>query len=382
MLLGTRVLYRAGPRAGSRSGGDAGRGVLARGVETNEGTGSLVTGEVAGSRIALHNALRDTASTHDLARDALAGLSATPKTLPSKYFYDARGSRLFEAITRLPEYYPTRAETEILERDAGMIVEAARPAVLVEFGSGAARKTRILLDAMRERGWLEGYGPVDVSADASRRAADTLIREYPELIVNGLIGDFEQPGSLPFAGRPRLLAFLGSTIGNFEQDRAVRFLATIRSEMTDADAFLIGFDLVKEVQVLERAYNDDAGVTAEFNLNLLRVLNRDLHASLDPATFRHRATWNARKERIEMHLESVVAQRIRIPSIGLDVAMRAGETIRTELSHKYTRRSAGELLSEAGLQLASWRTDGLGRFALALARADGLGMARPARSGA
>ncbi len=322
-----------------------------------------------GSRIVLRNTLREHESPFDLSGDTRAGLSSTPKTLPSKYFYDARGSHLFEMITRLPEYYLTRAETEILERESGRLVEAVRPTVLVEFGSGAARKTRILLDAMVDRGLLEGYGPVDVSAEASRHAADTLLRDYPHIRVEGVIGDFERPRDLPFAGRPRLMAFLGSTIGNLEAEQATAFLASIRQEMTGADAFLIGFDLVKDVAMLESAYNDEAGITAKFNLNMLRVLNRDLEASFDLDAFRHRAVWNADASRIEMHLESTREQVVRISSIGLDVAFAAGEKIRTELSHKYTRQSAGGLLDAAGLTLESWCTDEADRFALALARA-------------
>ena len=325
--------------------------------------------DTARSRIVLRNTLREQASPYDLRGDAHAGLSSTPKTLPSKYFYDARGSHLFEMITRLPEYYLTRAETEILERESGRIVEAFRPRVLVEFGSGAARKTRILLDAMLERGLLEGYGPVDVSAEASRNAADALTRDYPHIRVEGVIGDFERPRDLPFAGRPRLMAFLGSTIGNLEPTHATSFLTSIREEMTAADGFLVGFDLVKDIDVLERAYNDEAGVTAKFNLNVLRVLNRELGASFDLDAFRHRAVWNAADSRFEMHLESVVEQVVRIPSIGLDISFAAGETIRTELSHKYTRESAGELLQASGLGLESWCTDRSDRFALALARA-------------
>jgi dimethylhistidine N-methyltransferase len=330
-----------------------------------------MTTKGAGSRIVLRNTLREHESPYDLRGDARAGLSSMPKTLPSKYFYDARGSHLFEMITRLPEYYLTRAETEILERESVGFVDAVSPRVLVEFGSGAARKTRILLDAMLDSGLLEGYGPVDVSADASRHAADALIRDYPNIRVEGVIGDFERPRDLPFRGRPRLLAFLGSTIGNLEAAQATAFLTSIRKEMTAADGFLIGFDLVKDVEILEQAYNDKAGVTEKFNLNLLRVLNRDLGASFDLDTFRHHAVWRAPDSRIEMHLESVIAQNVGIPSIGLDVAFAAGETIRTEFSHKYTRESAAGLLEAAGLRVESWCTDGSGRFALALTRGAG-----------
>ncbi len=322
----------------------------------------------AGSQIVLRNLLRENASPFDLRGDARTGLSSTPKTLPSKYFYDARGSHLFEMITRLPEYYLTRSETEILEREAGRFVEATRPRALVEFGSGAARKTRLLLDAMLERGLLEGYGPVDVSADASRHAADALILIYPDLRVEGVIGDFEHPRDLPFAGRPRLMAFLGSTIGNLDALQATKFLRSIRAEMTDADRFLIGFDLVKDASILERAYDDEAGVTAQFNLNMLRVLNRELGASFDLEAFRHRAVWNPRDSRIEMHLESLREQRVQISELGLEVHLASGETIRTEMSHKYTRESVGALLDTAGFRLDSWETDQAGYFALVLAR--------------
>jgi L-histidine N-alpha-methyltransferase len=322
----------------------------------------------AGSRIVLHNVLRQEESPYDLASDAMAGLTADRKTIPSKYFYDARGSHLFELITRLPEYYLTGAETEILEREAGSFVEAVRPRVLVEFGSGAARKTRLILDAMRARNLLEGYGPVDVSADASRRAADALIRDYPELRVEGVIGDFEHPRNLPFAGRQRMLAFLGSTIGNLESDQAAEFLAAVRNEMTDGDGFLIGFDLVKDAATLERAYNDSAGVTARFNLNVLNVLNRELGANFRQEGFRHRALWNAGQSRIEMHLESRAAQRVSIPSLDLEIAFAEDETIRTELSHKYTRPSAEAILKAAGLRLSRWEIDSADGFALGLAR--------------
>lgn len=327
-----------------------------------------MTDETPGSRIVLRNTLREHESPFDLAKDAKDGFSAMPKTLPSKYFYDARGSHLFEMITRLPEYYLTRAETEILRREAPSLVDAVQARVLVEFGSGAALKTRIILDAMRERDQLYGYGSLDVSAEASRRAANALIKDYPELKVEGVIGDFERPRDLPFTGLPRLMAFLGSTIGNLEAEQATSFLASIRREMTRADAFLIGFDLVKDPALLEAAYNDSAGVTAEFNLNLLRVLNRDLGAEFDVNAFRHRATWSPAESRIEMYLESTREQTVPIRSIELEVSFSAGERIRTELSHKYTREAAGMLLRASGLEVLTWCTDGAGRFALALTR--------------
>ncbi len=319
-------------------------------------------------RIVLHNRLEERASPFRLAEDALRGLTSDPKTIPPKYFYDARGSRLFEAITRLPEYYQTRTERTILDRWAPELVRDLRPGVLLEFGSGSAAKTRALLDAMRDEGLLHGYGPLDVSADASRRASEALALEYPELRVEGVIGDFERPHDLPFPGRRRLLAFLGSTIGNFTPDRSVTFLRSVAREMTPADGFMIGFDLVKDRATLERAYNDSAGVTAEFNLNLLRVMNRELGADFDVGEFEHSAFYNEQKTRIEMHLVSSRAQTVRLDAIDLVTEFEQGESIRTELSHKYTRDSVEVLLSAGGLRLAAWETDPAARFALALAR--------------
>ncbi len=319
-------------------------------------------------RIVLHNRLEERASPFRLAEDALHGLTSDPKTIPPKYFYDARGSRLFEAITRLPEYYQTRTERAILDRWAPEVVHDLRPGVLIEFGSGSAAKTRALLDSMRDEGLLHGYGPLDVSADASRRASEALALEYPELRVEGVIGDFERPHDLPFPGRRRLLIFLGSTIGNFTPDRSVTFLRSVAREMTPADGFMIGFDLVKDRATLGRAYNDSAGITAEFNLNLLRVMNRELGADFDVGEFEHRAFYNEQETRIEMHLVSSRSQTVRLDTIDLVTEFERGESIRTELSHKYTRDSVEKLLGAGGLRLAAWETDSAGRFALALAR--------------
>ena len=319
-------------------------------------------------RIVLHNRLEERDSPFRLAADARRGLTSDPRVMPPKYFYDERGSRLFEAITRLPEYYQTRTERRILERVAAEIVRELSPGVLVEFGSGAADKTRILLSAMREAGTLEGYAPLDVSPDASRRAADGLIRDYPSLRVEGVIGDFERPHDLPFPGRRRLLAFLGSTIGNFDRDASIGFLHSAAGEMTPADGFLIGFDLVKDPATLERAYNDAAGVTAEFNVNMLRVMNRELGADFDPTGFRHRAFYDIEQARIEMHLVSRSAQTVHLAAIDLAVDFEPGQSIRTEVSHKYDRRSVEALLESSGLRLAEWFMDEREWFALALAR--------------
>lgn len=303
----------------------------------------------------------------ELARDVREGLTRPRKEIPPKYFYDARGSRLFERITRLPEYYLTRAETEILERHAADFVGDLGPHVLVEYGSGSSTKTRLLLDAMRDRGSLEQYAPVDVSEQALRAAAGLLVREYSGLQVVIVVADFESPLDLSFAGRPRLVAFLGSTIGNFAPAAARTFLRSVADQLGDGDGFLVGFDLVKEAAVLEAAYNDSAGVTAAFNLNLLNVLNRELSADFDVDGFRHRALYDAERARIELHLVSERPQIVRLRDLRMEVPFEVGESIRTELSHKYTRESAVGLLEAGGMKLRRWEADDRSRFAVAMA---------------
>lgn len=303
-----------------------------------------------------------------LPRDALKGLAAPPRSLPPKYFYDARGSALFEEITRLPEYYQTRTERRILERVADGLVAVVEPRALVEYGSGSATKTRILLDAMRARGLLEAYGAVEVSESALVDAAGALAERYPSLELEGVLADFERPVTLPFADRPRLILFLGSTIGNLEREEAVGFLARVREQMSAADGFLIGFDLVKDPARLEAAYNDAHGVTARFNLNLLRVLNRELEGSFRLEDFEHLAVYDREKARIEMYLVARRPVVARLEAIDLDVRLAAGDRIRTELSHKYTERSARALVADAGLSFARWDTDPGPDFALGLAR--------------
>ncbi|MFQ5889427.1 MAG: L-histidine N(alpha)-methyltransferase [Gemmatimonadota bacterium] len=322
----------------------------------------------ATERVVFRNRLDERNRPFDLAADVRAGLTAERKNLPPKYFYDARGSELFEEITRLPEYYLTRAERSILEELAPLLIAELRPLALVELGSGSASKTRILLDAMRKEGLLEAYGSVDVSDDASRQAAEALIVRYPGLIVHSVIGDFEAEMMLPFADRPRLIAFLGSTIGNLTPRGATAVLGNVRGQMGSEDGFLIGFDLVKDSSRLERAYNDAAGVTAEFNLNLLRVINRELDADFDLTAFAHRAFYSSEEARIEMHLVSLRPQMVRVDALDLCVEFREGETILTELSHKYTRDSVASLLESGGLRLARWETDGKRDFGLGLAR--------------
>lgn len=320
-----------------------------------------------GEHFVLHDRMSLGETPFHLATDARAGLTASPKAMQPKYFYDAEGSRLFERITQVPEYYQTRTERAILAANATSIVEALRPTVLMEFGSGSASKTRVLLDAMRDAGTLKGYGSIDVSREASRRAALALLAEYPGIDIEAVIGDFEHPHDLPFAGEPRLILFLGSTIGNLEREGAIEFLSSVASEMKPEDGFLIGFDLVKDLEILEPAYDDAQGVTAEFNKNMLHVMNRRLGADFDPGAFEHLAFFNPARSRIEMHLESTRDQTVILPMLGLAVDFAEGETIRTEVSYKYTRESAESLVAAAGLRIDRWLTDPDHLFAVAIA---------------
>jgi L-histidine N-alpha-methyltransferase len=322
----------------------------------------------ADSRITIRNLLHRDGSPFGLAKDARQGLLSSPKTMPPKYLYDSHGSDLFEQITRQEEYYQTSTELEILRRIAPLIMDRVRPTAVIEFGSGSASKTRTLLDEMRRAGRLEGYGMLDVSEAALRTAANALIESYPRLQVECELADFEQPQPLPFPGKRRLLVFFGSTIGNFEIEHAQAFLRGPAERMHDDDAFLIGFDLIKDIEIVERAYNDAAGITAAFNKNLLTVLNRELGADFDLSAFDHRAFYNEPESRIEMHLVASTAQRVRLLDLDLTIEFAAGESLRTELSHKYTRRSVEALLEAGNLTLDMWETDPDGKFALGLAR--------------
>ncbi|MFF2954608.1 L-histidine N(alpha)-methyltransferase [Kitasatospora sp. NPDC057965] len=303
-----------------------------------------------------------------LRHDVRTGLTAEPKTLPPKWFYDARGSELFEEITRLPEYYPTRAERAILTARAGEIAAATRARTLVELGSGSSEKTRLLLDALRDLGTLEAYVPVDVSESALTAAGEALATEYPDLAVHGVLADFTARLGLPVAGGPRLVAFLGGTLGNLLPAERAAFLRGLRAALDPGDFLLLGTDLVKDPAVLVAAYDDAAGVTAEFNRNVLAVLNRELGADFEPETFAHVAHWDAEREWIEMRLRSLVSQTVKIPALDLPVHFAEGEELRTEVSAKFRRERVAEELSAAGLELAAWWTDEQGRFGLSLAR--------------
>ena len=339
-----------------------------------------------------------------LRKDALAGLTAVPKSLPPKWFYDAEGSALFEKITELPEYYPTRAERSILQAVAPEIAARTGAAVLAELGSGSSDKTRLLLSALREAGTLRAYVPVDVSESALVQAGDALAGEYPGLAVHAIVADFgldlglagdgasaststngdsangdsangdsangdsangDSAGGGGPAG-PRLVAFLGSTIGNMEPAERASFLRRVRAQLRPGDTFLLGTDLVKDPAVLVAAYDDAAGVTAAFNRNVLSVLNAELGADFDLDTFEHVALWDAQNEWIEMRLRSTAAQRVRVRDLGLTVEFGDGEEMRTEVSAKFRRDGVRAELAAAGLAMRDWWTDANGQFGLSL----------------
>ena len=309
----------------------------------------------------------DTSLHAELLRDVAYGLSRPQKELPPKYFYDRRGSELFDEITRLPEYYLTRTERALLDCWSGSLMASLRPASLVELGAGSADKTRLLLDAMLYAGSGEVYVPIDVSAEFLEESASRLRDEYPTLGIEPLVGDITDPLDLgPHLPAPVIIAFLGSTIGNFDPAGARQLLRNIATAMRPGDRFLLGADLRKDPAIIERAYNDPQGVTAEFNLNVLRVLNRELGAEFDLAAFEHRAFYDRTLDRIEMHLVSRDDQVARVPGIG-EVAFARGESIRTEISCKYDRASLSDLLGAAGLGIDRWITDAASTYALVVA---------------
>jgi L-histidine N-alpha-methyltransferase len=304
-----------------------------------------------------------------LAEDVREGLSCPFKELPPKYFYDERGSELFERITELEEYYPTRAERAILDRRAAEIVAAASPTTLIELGSGSAAKTRCLLDGMREAGSLETYVPVDISEEITRRAAEELVREYTGLSVHGIVCDYETHLERVPREEGALLAFLGGTIGNFRPAPRRAFLARIATLMYPGDRFLLGTDLVKDPGRLEVAYNDSAGVTAEFNKNVLHVLNRELDADFEPDLFEHVAFWDAENSWIDIRLRSRAQQFVDLRELDMRVHFARNEEMRTEISTKFTRERLERSYADAGLELLEWWTDPAELFALSLARA-------------
>ena len=303
-----------------------------------------------------------------LRADVRAGLSAPRKTLPPKYFYDARGSQLFDEITRLPEYYLTRAETSILERYAATIAQLSGCESLVELGSGTSAKTRLLLRALLDGGSLREFVPFDLDPTVLSEASARLAEEYPGLRVAPVVGDFERDlGDMP-PGRRRMIVFLGSTIGNLEPPARASFLSQVAAALRPGDTFLLGTDLVKDPGRLQAAYDDAAGVTAEFNRNILRVVNRDLDANFAVEEFQHVAVWVPENEWIEMRLRARRAQQVTIGDLGMTVSFAAGEELRTEISAKFRRENVEAELAAAGLKTVGFWTDPGGDFGLTLAQ--------------
>lgn len=312
-----------------------------------------------------------------LEEDARRGLTAQPKDIPPKWFYDDRGSQLFDAITRLPEYYPTRAERAILSARAEEIAAASQADTLVEIGSGTSEKTRLLLDALYARGGLRRFVPFDVSKQTLHDAAAAIEQEYPGVDVQPVVGDFEADLDLLPADGRRLVVFLGGTIGNFLPDARSRFLRAIGRTLGPDDHFLLGTDLVKDIARLEAAYDDSSGVTAEFNKNVLHVMNRELGADFDIDAFDHVARFDRTNEWIEMRLRARTAQLVHVDALALDVTFDPGEEMRTEVSAKFRRAVVEGELRDAGMRLERWWTDTAGDFAVSLS---GSGRADPTRS--
>jgi dimethylhistidine N-methyltransferase len=361
------ALWREVPEDSVLLGDVSGVSIGSIGTPDPAAEGSPVSSAPPSDRFTLDQRLPDDYFAVQLRADALRGLTAEPRSLPPKWFYDAQGSTLFEEITRLPEYYPTRAETEILTRHAGKIAAAARAETLVELGAGSSTKTRMLLDALTAAGTLTRYAPLDVSASALTEAGAALCRDYPALRVAATVTDFEAELALPRSDGPRLIAFLGSTIGNLDPEQRHVFFSGLREAMDERDAFLLGADLVKDAGVLWRAYNDSQGVTAAFNKNVLQVLNRELDADFDLDAFAHRSVWNARQQRIEMWLRSLAAQTVKVRGLDLTLEFEAGEEMLTEISTKFEREALIAELARAGLGVREWWTDSAGGFALLLA---------------
>ena len=302
---------------------------------------------------------------HQMLADIRESLARSPRELPSKFFYDERGSNLFEEITRLPEYYLARAEREILDAHALDIVTLTAPCTLIELGAGSAAKTRILLRAMQARVRNVLYVPIDVSDTFLQQTRDALLRENPTLGVEPVVCDVSVSLELPATPSPSLFAFLGSTIGNFDWTGAVSLLRRVRARMRPGDRLLLGTDLRKDRATIEAAYNDAQGVTAEFNRNVLRVVNAELGADFAPERFQHWAFYDDDQHRIEMRLRSIGSQTVHIPGLPV-LSFNDGDDIRTELSHKYDRGVVDALATSARLRVSHWFTDARSRFALSV----------------
>jgi L-histidine Nalpha-methyltransferase len=304
----------------------------------------------------------------ELRADVRAGLTATPKTLPPKYFYDARGSDLFDQITRLPEYYLTRAETSILERHAAEIAELSQCESLIELGSGTSAKTRLLLRALLDGGALREFVPFDLDPAVLADATEALVAEYPGLRIAPFVGDFTRDIAAVTAAGRRMIVFLGSTIGNLEPAARAAFLAQVSAALRPGETFLLGADLVKDAGRLLRAYDDSAGVTADFNRNVLRVVNRELGANFAVDNFEHVAIWDPVREWIEMRLRASRQQDVLVRDLDLTVSFAAGEEMRTEISAKFRPAGIEAELAAAGLKTLTLWTDAAGDFSLTLAQ--------------
>ena len=316
--------------------------------------------------LSLSNYLAADSAAQALRRDVRAGLTDTPKSLPPKWFYDSVGSDLFDQITRLPEYYPTRTEAQILRARSAEIAAASGADTLVELGSGTSEKTRMLLDALRDSGALRRFVPFDVDASVLNAAGSAIGREYPGIEIDAVCGDFEEHlGKIPSVGR-RLVVFLGSTIGNLTPGPRTDFLATLADTLQPGDSLLLGTDLVKNTDRLVRAYDDSAGVTAQFNRNVLAVVNRELDADFDLDAFEHVAKWNAGEERIEMWLKASTAQQVRVGALDLTVDFATGEEMLTEVSCKFRPEGVEAELAAIPLRRTHWWTDAAGDFGLSL----------------
>jgi L-histidine N-alpha-methyltransferase len=306
-----------------------------------------------------------------MAREVRAGLAHAPRSIPPKYFYDEEGSRLFDAICDLPEYYLTRAERTLLERHADDIVARSGATALVEIGSGMARKTGLLVRALCARARSPRYVPFDIAPAAIEASARVLLAEHPELVVRGVVGDFGRDldrldAAAPSAGGPRLFAFLGSTIGNLDEHEAPALLRAVAHRMNERDRFVLGVDLVKDSRALHAAYNDSRGVTAAFNKNALRVVARELDGAFDLNAFDHLAFYDDERQRVEMHLVSKRRQRATLRAIDLHIDLEDGEHVLTEISRKFTRASVERTFASGGMALDTWLPAADGAFALAV----------------
>jgi L-histidine Nalpha-methyltransferase len=304
-------------------------------------------------------------ATQAMGQDVLKGLMADQKYIPSKYLYDARGSKLFEVICNLPEYYPTRTELRLLSTHAKDIVRGFGQGDLVELGAGANRKIRTLLDALDPQRRADvRYVPVDVCGPALQESAAQLTTVYPELRVNGIVADFTRDLHRLQSDRPKVVMFFGSTIGNLDEGEALSFMKEVAAMLNPGDRFLLGLDMVKPIEILEAAYNDSQNVTAEFNKNILLVINRELRATFDPASFDHAAFFNEKQERVEMHLRARRDICVDVKALRISVVLKNGETIRTEICRKFRRDGAETLIRDAGMEVSRWYSDSRGWFSL------------------